>query len=107
MLNTDSTAFHPPSSLAQLLRTLFSILQAFLAGRFLLKLFGVNPAAGFTDFIYSVTHPFVNPFLNIFPATPTRQGVVEWATLLAILAYGIVFSLLIRLLVPRVPSEHQ
>ncbi|MGB4803504.1 MAG: hypothetical protein WBV59_12665, partial [Anaerolineae bacterium] len=38
---------------------LFGILEGLLAIRFVLPLLGANPAAGFAQFIYSVTKPFL------------------------------------------------
>jgi len=61
----------------------------------MLKLLAANPNAGFTDFIYNVSFPFVAPFLNVFRVTKVEGSVFEWTTLLAmavywLIAYGIV-----------------
>ena len=45
---------------------LFGILEGLLAIRFVLGSLGANPAAGFAQFIYSVTQPFVAPFIGLF-----------------------------------------
>jgi hypothetical protein len=66
------------------------ILETLLVFRFFLKLFGANPNAGFTDFIYSVTHVFAAPFLNVFRVTRVEGSVFEWTTLLAMLVYWLV-----------------
>jgi len=74
------------------------ILLALLAIRFLLALLGANPASGFADFIYSVTHPFVVPFFGLFSYTE-RLGVgrFEYETLVAIVVYALIMQVLARL----------
>ncbi len=75
------------------------LLEALLAFRFLLKLFGANPAAGFTDFIYSITYPFAAPFLNVFKITKVEGSVFEWTTLLAMLVYWLIAMAIVKLFV--------
>ena len=45
---------------------LFGILELLLAIRFVLPLLGANPDAGFAQFIYSITKPFIAPFVGLF-----------------------------------------
>lgn len=72
----------------QIVWYILGLLEAFLAFRFGLKLLAANPGAGFTDFVYSVTAPFVWPFASVFRVSqPTAGSVVEWTTLLAMLVY--------------------
>ncbi len=66
------------------------VLEILLAFRFFLKLLGANPAAGFTDFIYSVTHVFAAPFLNVFRIAVVEGKVFEWTTLLAMVVYWLI-----------------
>jgi hypothetical protein len=73
------------------------IVEALLMFRFILRMLGANPAAGFTNFIYSLSLPFVAPFLNVFALGRVEGSpyVIEWSTLLAmmvyaVLAYGII-----------------
>lgn len=73
------------------------ILEALLAFRFFLKLFGANPNAGFTDFIYSVTHVFAAPFLNVFKITRVEGSIFEWTTLLAMLVYWLIAFAIIKM----------
>lgn len=42
----------------------------FLTIGFFMLLFGANPAAGFTNFIYTVASAFMEPFRGIFPLKP-------------------------------------
>jgi hypothetical protein len=66
---------------------LFSLLEILLAFRFVLKLTGANPAAGFTSFIYHTTWPFATPFISVFRTTQVAGAVFEWTTLLAMVVY--------------------
>lgn len=74
------------------------ILLAILALRFLLMLLGANSGAGFADFIYTVSHPFVTPFFGLFNYRE-QFGVsrFEFETLLAIVVYAIVMVVLAKI----------
>ena len=74
------------------------VAHALLAIRFLLALFGANPANGFADFIYTCSHPFVTPFFGLF-SYRERLGIgrFEYETLIAIVVYAGVMELLARL----------
>lgn len=76
---------------------LLDILEIILLFRFLLKLLGANPGAGFTNFIYTISAPFANPFLNVFHATRVAGSVFEWTTLLAMLVYWLLAWAIIKL----------
>jgi len=58
---------------------------------------GANPNAGFTDFIYSVTHVFVAPFVNVFRVTYVEGNVLEWTSILAMIVYYLLALAIIRL----------
>jgi len=83
----------------QIVWYILGIIEALLLFRFLLRLFGANPAAGFTDLIYSLAYPFVLPFQAVFSATKVSGSVFEWTTLLAMLVYWLVALGIIRALV--------
>ncbi len=74
----------------QIVWYVIGLLEALLAFRFLLKLLGANPGAGFTDFIYGTTYIFVAPFLNVFRITRVEGSIFEWTTLLAMLVYWLI-----------------
>ena len=82
----------------QIVWYLLSLLEVLLAFRFVLKLTGANPEAGFTSFIYAVTWPFVAPFLAVFSKTSIQGSILEWTTLLAMLVYWTVALAIVRLL---------
>ncbi|MFH1171638.1 MAG: hypothetical protein V1778_03810 [bacterium] len=73
---------------------LFGFVEIVLGFRFVLKVLGANPDAGFTKLVYGISSPFAGPFLSIFHAS-TNKGVettsfFEWSTLVAALVYVIV-----------------
>ena len=76
-----------------------AVIESLLAFRFILKLLGANMIAGFTNFIYSITQPFVAPFTNVFQITKAEGSVFEWTTLLAMLVYWLIVMAIARLLV--------
>lgn len=85
----------------------FAALEAVLAVRFLLRLFAANPNAGFTDFIYSLSAPFIAPFRTVFPASVSEGYVFEWGTLLAIAVYALIARGLFALLSGSRPVSEQ
>jgi hypothetical protein len=78
---------------------ILGILEVILAFRFALKLFGANPGAGFTDFVYDISRPFVAPFLNVFRISRVEGSVFEWTTLLAMFVYWLIAWGIIKLFV--------
>lgn len=82
----------------QIVWYILGIIEILLAFRFVLKLLGANPAAGFTNFIYDVTYMFAAPFLAVFRSSRIVEGsVFEWTTLLAMAVYGIIAWGIIKL----------
>lgn len=87
----------------QIVWYILGILEALLAFRFILKLLGANPTAGFSSFIYGITQPFAAPFLSVFKITRVEGNVFEWTTLLAMIVYWLIFMAIARLLVMGKP----
>jgi len=83
----------------QIVWYILGILEVLLAFRFLLKLAGANPGAGFTRIIYDLTLPFAMPFLSVFRITAVDGKIFEWTTLLAMLVYWLIAVGIIRLFV--------
>lgn len=83
----------------QIVWYILSVLEVLLVFRFLLKLTGANPVAGFTNFIYSASWPFTAPFLAVFSRTSVDSSVFEWTTLLAMIVYWVIAWGVIRLFV--------
>lgn len=70
---------------------ILGVVEILLAFRFILKLLGANPEAGFSSFIYGVTYVFATPFLTVFRSSHIIQGsVFEWTTLLAAFVYWVI-----------------
>lgn len=82
----------------QIVWYILGIVEVLLAFRFVLKLLGANPGAGFTDFIYGITYPFATPFLSVFQNSQIVSGsIFEWTTLLAMLVYWVIAMGIIKL----------
>ena len=64
-------------------------IDTLIAIRFLLKLFGANPAP-FVRFIYDVTWPLVAPFHGIFNTNQVGRTVLEPESLVAIAIYTLI-----------------
>lgn len=63
------------------------LISVIIALRFVFLLLGANRGAGFTDFIYNVSAPFVAPFVGIFGEPAYGISVFEVSSLLAIAIY--------------------
>jgi hypothetical protein len=75
---------------------LFGILEGLLAIRFVLPLLGANPAAGFAQFVYSITRPFLAPFVGLFGTARFGGSVFEVNPLVAILVYALIAWVLVK-----------
>lgn len=83
----------------QIVWYVLGIIEVLLAFRFVLRLLGANPDAGFSTFIYWTTYLFANPFLSVFNNTQlVSESVFEWTTLLAMFFYWVVAVGIIKLL---------
>lgn len=75
------------------------LVEVLLAFRFVLKLLGANPGAGFTSFIYLLTQPLAYPFLTVFNVSrPVEGSQFEWTTLLAMFVYWLIGFGIVKLL---------
>lgn len=87
----------------QIVWYILNVVEALLLFRFILKLLGANPAAGFSQFIYGVTYPFAEPFVSVFRTSRVAGATFEWTTLLAMLVYWLIAWGIVRLLVMGKP----
>ena len=71
----------------QIVWYVLGLLEFLLLFRFVFRLLGASPQAGFVGFVYAVTQIFVAPFLGVFPNIRSQGIVFEWAILLAMLVY--------------------
>ena len=75
---------------------MFGIPERWLAICFVLALLGANSAAGFAQFIYSVTESFLAPFTGLFGTTRIGGGAFEVSLLVAIHAYVLIAWVLVK-----------
>lgn len=97
MDSSNSPSTKPLYRGTQIVWYLLGLLEILLAFRFVLKLFGANPTAGFSSFIYGITHIFVAPFTSVFRMSQVSGSIFEWTTLLAMIVYWIIAIGIIRL----------
>lgn len=99
----SSTSTKPLYRGTQIVWYILGLVEALLVFRFILKLLSANAGAGFTDFIYAASGPFVAPFVAVFKVSKIQGSVFEWTTLLAMLVYYVVAWGIIKLLVMGKP----
>ncbi len=75
------------------------VVEVLLAFRFALKLLAANPAAGFTNFIYTLSYPLAAPFLAVFKVSRLEGNILEWTTVLAMFVYWVLAMGIGKLLV--------
>jgi YggT family protein len=96
--NLSATRRTQAFTFQQVIYLLFGILEGLLGIRFVLGLLGANPGAGFAQFIYGITDPFLAPFVGLF-GEPRFEGMtLEWNALVAILVYAMLAGLLVKVL---------
>ena len=66
------------------------VIEALLLLRFILRLLGANPGAGFTELVYALSSVFLAPFLYVFGNASSGVGIVEWSTILAMIVYWLI-----------------
>jgi hypothetical protein len=83
--------------LRQAIYLIFGIIEGLIAIRFVLRLLGAHPDAGFAAFIYGVTAPFLAPFYGLFGNPQFDGSVVELHSIVAIIFYALVAWVLAKL----------
>jgi uncharacterized protein YggT (Ycf19 family) len=73
------------------------IIDLFLLLRLMFHLFGAR-SAGFTDFLYAITGPFVAPFRGIFASPSIEGSYFETASLVAIIIYALLGWMVVGLI---------
>ncbi len=92
----------------QVIWYIVGVIEVLLAFRLVLKLIGASTSSGFTNFVYTISSPFAQPFSGILRTTANSNQVFEWSTLIAmavyvVLAFGGVE--LLKLVKPTTPQE--
>jgi hypothetical protein len=103
---TRPTDMRPLYRGTQIVWYILAVIEALLLFRFLLRLIGANPAAAFTDIVYTLSYPFAAPFLYVVSSTQVAGAVFEWTTLLAMLVYWLLAWALVRILVMGKPVSN-
>jgi uncharacterized protein YggT (Ycf19 family) len=100
----DTVAYDPYAGrrlaayrLNQVIYWVFGLIEGLILVRLILKALGANPAAGFAQFIYSITTPLVAPFLNLFGTPSYQNSVLELSSIVAVIVYALIAWLLTRL----------
>lgn len=83
--------------IAGIVYAIVGFIELLVGLRFLFLLFGANPSTDFVSWIYTWSEPFVAPFYGIFgqnvaisaPGIPV-QAVIDWASLVALIVYGLI-----------------
>lgn len=73
--------------LTRIVWLIVAVVETTLLFRFILRLFGANPGAQFTQFVYDVSAPLVAPFQFVFSTDVIQGNVFEWSSVLAIVVY--------------------
>ncbi len=75
----------------------FYVIEVLLAFRFILKLLGANPGAGFTEIVYGLSSVPLAPFRFVFSNDAVGGSVIEWSTILAMLVYWVLVWGIVKL----------
>lgn len=89
--------------LSQIVWYIITLIDIVIALRLLFLVLGAR-RAGFVNFIYNISQPFVSPFLGIFNSPRVQTSYFEVASLVAIIAYillGLLITGLVRILSTR------
>lgn len=76
---------------------LFTVIEGFIGLRIVLKLIDANSQNVFASFVYKLTGLFVAPFAGLIGNPAVGGNVLEVTSLVALIVYGLVASVLIRL----------
>jgi uncharacterized protein YggT (Ycf19 family) len=77
-------------ALAQIISLVVGIIEALLLVRIILLLFGANPDAGFSSWVYGHTDSLVAPFQGVFSTIGGGSGpMIDVAAILAMIVYAL------------------
>jgi uncharacterized membrane protein len=103
MIHTETRA-PIEAILGRVVTWVFGVIEVLLAVRFVLRLFGANPHAGFVTWIYGLSGVFMAPFNAVFKTQSAAGATFEWSALVALAFYALVawgIVALIRAVSPR------
>ncbi len=84
---------------------LVGLINTLIGLRFVLLLFGANRDVPFTDFIYSISEPFVAPFVGMFGEPEYGRAVLELSSLFAMLIYTLIGIGIVKALTLARPQD--
>jgi hypothetical protein len=84
------------AKMVQAVYLIFGLIEALIGIRFVLRLLGANPDAGFAQFIYGITGGFIAPFVGLFGVPQFNGSVVEIHSIVAIVVYALLAWLIAR-----------
>lgn len=84
---------------------IIGLINVIIALRFVFLLLGANQGARFTDFVYSLSAPFVAPFVGIFGQPVYGKSVFELSSVLAIVIYTLIGWGIAKLLTVARPQD--
>ncbi len=91
--------YYPGIFVLRLINAIVGIIEAALALRLILELFGANSSSQFVAVVYQITDNLLGPFLGAFPNLSLGYSfVLDITTILAMIAYAIAGWIIIRLL---------
>jgi len=85
----------------------FGLVEILVGLRFVLLLLGASLESGFVTWVYDASHPLVAPFGTVFGhVSQVIPGTIpgsyfETASLVALVIYGLVGGLLVRIMTPN------
>ena len=75
----------------------FGILEGLIGLRFLLKMIASNPDTPFAHFVYTISYPFLYPFIGLTRVINIQGMVIEFYDLVAMMVYALLAWVIIRL----------
>ncbi len=97
MATTTYHSVQPAYRASQVVWYVAGIIEVILGLRFVLRLIGANPSAGFVDGVYTLSRPLVSPFDGIVHNASVSGSVFDWNTIIAMAVYWIVAWAIVRL----------
>lgn len=82
----------------QIIVLVFGILEVIIGLRIVLKLVGANPGSPIVALIYSITTPFLAPFLGLIGSPTIGNMVLEASSMFAITIYALIALVLEKLI---------
>lgn len=83
--------------MSNLVYILTVVVESLLVFRAVFKLFGASLTTSIVQLLYQVTDPLVRPFLAIFHVAHAGSYLIDWPTIVALFAYGVLGFILTEL----------